>query len=729
MRFRLWALAGAGTMLLAAAAHAQEVETVVVTAKTLPPNYVSEIDKTGTPIADVPRSIEVVPDKLFNAQGDTTLAQVLPDVSGASQGGQYNFGFFDRFIIRGLDATYLDDGLPDGTSDLTGYVHSLTGVQSVEILKGPGSALYGSAEEGGTINLVHFRPGDMFGAWASEQYGSYATTTTDASVTGPTGIGGVDGRLDASYVHSDGFRDLTNQTGDILGSLSWRPAHHDILFRVEYHNLEDVPDAEGIPFSPPAGSGQPLDVPTDFRYYTPFAYADQQIERVFATDAWSVNESLLVNLWASWTGRDVNLARNSGGSVALDDGQYALTRRQLRRQTDNSNDLNFQAEPTWSFDTGGLKHTLITGAAARELNVGTERETADLPNIPNVYDPVVDDGSLASLDFQCDAAHSCDNAKLLAQFYGVYAIDQIDVTDSLKLRLSIRKDWFNTEAAARADIPANGGQEEPCVPPQATECPLVPGFPERRSDAPASWDEGAVYFFTPAFSAFGGYSSAAYPIFNTEEPESVGQTAESSAQGELGLRFQQDWVTASTSIYHVTRDNVFTVLTEPNPSGPGDIDIPQVFSYRVEGWESDVNLQPTDSLSIITNFSYQSPVITSYVQTPTDIGSAVPSVPSILANAWASYVLPVRPWDTSPMLSFGVQYRNHEYADAANTRFIPGDPVCNLVLAIPYGQWQLQAGLSNLFDQRYYIDASGTGGGAEPGVGRTWFVKLAYAAG
>ncbi|HEY4113730.1 MAG TPA: TonB-dependent receptor [Rhizomicrobium sp.] len=727
-RLHLAALCGAGVLFLAPAVRAQEVETVVVTGKTLPLEKVGEIDKTGTPIADVPRSIQIVPDTLFTAQGATTLAQTLPDVSGVSQGGQFNFGFFDRFTIRGLNASFLNDGLPEGTSDLTGMVHTLTGVERVEVLKGPGSALYGSTEQGGTINLVHYRPSDTFGAWASEQFGSFATTTTDLAFTGPTGVDGVDGRIDGSFEHSNGFRDLSSQTGEVLGSLSWHPGNHDIEFRAEYHNLQDLPDAAGIPFSPPKGAGQPLDVSSDFTYYTPFAFADQQISRVFLTDAWKVDDSLLVNLRASWTGRDVNLARNAGGSVTLIGDDYALTRRQLRRQTDNVNDLMFQAEPTWSFTTGSIKHTLVTGFEARAINVGTVRETADLPNVGNIFDPVVADGSLSSLNFQCDAGHNCADARLLAQFYGVYAIDQIDVTNALKLRLSVRKDWFNTEAAARADIPANGGQEVPCVPPQPTECPLLPGSPERRSDAPLSWDEGIVYFFTPSFSAFGGYSSSAYPIFNTEEPESVGQMPESGVEGELGLRFQQNWLTASTSVYHVTRDNVFTVVIEPNPNGAGNIDIPQSFSYRVRGWETDVNVQPTHSLSLMANFAVQSPVITSYPQTPTNVGRAVPSVPSLLANAWASYLLPVSLAGSSPTLSAGVQYRNHEYADAANTRLLPGEPVCNLVLAVPYRQWRLQAGLSNLFDQRYYVDATGTGGGAAPGAGRTFFLKLSYAA-
>ncbi|HEY3777683.1 MAG TPA: TonB-dependent receptor [Rhizomicrobium sp.] len=731
MRGHIVLLCGLAVLATAvsARARAEQVETVVVTAKMLPLDAVPHLDKTGTPIIDIPRSIQIVPDTLFKAQGATQLSQTLSDVSGASQGGQFNFGFFDRFIIRGLNATFLDDGLPEGTSELTGIVHSLTGVQSVEILKGPGSALYGSAEEGGTINLVHFRPSDAYDAWISEQYGSFDTSTTNLALTGPTGIPGVDGRIDGMFQHSDGFRGLHNQTGEIYGSLSYRPAHHDIELRIEYHNLQFLPDAEGIPFLPPNGTGSPLDVPAEDRYYTPYAFADQQIERIFVSDEWTINSYLVLNLRAADSVRQVDLARNAGGSVALLGGEYALTRRQLRRQSDNLNDALFQAEPTWTFDTGAFHHTLVTGLEAREINAGTVRDTADLPNIANIYHPAVDDGGLASLTFLCDASHNCDNAKLLGQFYGLYAIDQIDLTDQLKVRLSARKDWFETEAAARtSDIPANGGQEEPCNPPQPAACPLLPGNPATRSDSPLSIDGGLVYFLTPGLSVFGGYSSAAYPIFNTEEPESIGQTPELGTEFEAGVRFQQArWFSASSSIYRTTRDNVFTLLEVPNPSGPGVIDIPQVFDYRVQGWETDVTLQPLESWSMLGNISIQSPDITSYPQTPANIGHSVPSVPSLLANFWTTYALPFSITDARPQISFGVSYRNHEFADAANTRFLPGAPLFNAVLGIPYRQWILQAGLSNIFDQRNWVDATGTGGGAMPGPGRTYFVKLTYA--
>ena len=140
-----WKTVAAATVSLAALAlqaapawadaASPEVSQVVITApRTTDLQQVVGVDKTGTPIQDQPRSIQVVPEVLIHEQGGVHLVDALRDVSGASQGGQFAFGFFDRVIVRGLNVTYLNDGLPDGTSDLTGIVHSLTGVERVEVL-------------------------------------------------------------------------------------------------------------------------------------------------------------------------------------------------------------------------------------------------------------------------------------------------------------------------------------------------------------------------------------------------------------------------------------------------------------------------------------------------------------------------------------------------------------------------------------------------------------------
>ena len=717
----------AGFAVAASPAAAQTVSTVVVTgARTTDTDQVVDADKTGTPLSEIPRSIQVIPRDLADEQGAVRLTDVLRDVSGLSQGGQFAFGFFDRVISRGLNVTYLDDDLPDGTSDLTGITHTLTGVQRVEVIKGPGSALFGDSEEGGVINLVHFRPSDTFGAGVSEQVGSFATSTTDVYVTGPTGLKDVDYRVDGEYQRSDGFRGQSSRIGEFLGDLSWRPEHHDVEFRFEYHRFENTPDATGIPFSPPAGTGKPAPVDVENRYYTPYAFADQDEERLFLSDAWTVNEHLTVNLRGEYTLRDVDLERNAGGSVRLTGGLFALAGRQLRRQSDNTGDLNLQAEPVWRFDTGPVHHTLLTGFELRRIDGDTERATADLPNIANILSPVVNDGSPGALAFKCDATHSCADADLTARFYSVYAVDQIDLTRALKLRLSVREDVFDTATDARALLPANGGQERPCTPPTAAPCPLVPGQPVSRDDSLVSYDVGAVYAVSPLLSVFAGYSDAAYPIFNTEEPETVGQTPERGRQAEFGLRGRAgSWLSASTSLFRATRSNVFTFLVEPNPNGPGNVDVAQVFDYRVEGWETDLNLRPSAAWNVITNLTVQTPRITRYLQAPADVGHGVPSVPSVLANLFTTYDLHFSGPVPDVQLAFGARYKNHEFADANETRLVPGVPLFDLTVNLPLARYTVSAGVQNVLDRRNFLYGDGTGGGALPGAGRTAYLRLA----
>jgi iron complex outermembrane receptor protein len=88
----------------------------------------------------LPQSVVVVPRSVVTEQGGTSLSDAVHDVSGINLGGSSTYGFFDRFTIRGLDARIYSNGFPDG-DEFNGFPHSMNGVQSIEVLKGPGSAL------------------------------------------------------------------------------------------------------------------------------------------------------------------------------------------------------------------------------------------------------------------------------------------------------------------------------------------------------------------------------------------------------------------------------------------------------------------------------------------------------------------------------------------------------------------------------------------------------------
>ena len=118
---------------------------------------VATVDKTGTLLANLPQSVVIVPRATIVEQGGTSVADAVRNVSGVNIGGSSTYGFFDRFTIRGMDARFYSDNFPDGDQS-NGFPHSLNGVERIEVLKGPGSALFGSGPPGGTVDVVHIAP-------------------------------------------------------------------------------------------------------------------------------------------------------------------------------------------------------------------------------------------------------------------------------------------------------------------------------------------------------------------------------------------------------------------------------------------------------------------------------------------------------------------------------------------------------------------------------------------
>src|ERR1700761_9745018 len=184
------------------------------------PDLAPSLGKTGTKLDDLPASVQVIPRALMAEQGATMLRDVVANASGINAGGQDSKGYFDHFLIRGLNAQIYSDGFSDG-DQLSGLSHSLNGVERIEILEGPGSALFGSGPPGGTINIVHYAPASTFHDGGSLQYGSFGTLNNSDYVTGPTGINGLDYRVDATVSHVDGFRDLHSHDYEVRPSLRW----------------------------------------------------------------------------------------------------------------------------------------------------------------------------------------------------------------------------------------------------------------------------------------------------------------------------------------------------------------------------------------------------------------------------------------------------------------------------------------------------------------------------
>ena len=152
---------------------AQRLERVVVTGSRRPQR-----------LKDSPVTVEVITREAIRRSGASDLAALLTDRTGLDLQGGHPAG--EGVMLQGIGSErvlILVDGQPlagriSGLTDISRIPTSV--IQTVEIVKGPQSTLYGSEAMGGVINVITRAPISGF-------------NSSSAAVTG-----GSDGRLDAS---------------------------------------------------------------------------------------------------------------------------------------------------------------------------------------------------------------------------------------------------------------------------------------------------------------------------------------------------------------------------------------------------------------------------------------------------------------------------------------------------------------------------------------------------
>jgi iron complex outermembrane receptor protein len=208
--------------------------------------------KTDTPILETPQSISVVTQDQIQAQAAQNISQALwytPGVTPLSFGAN---AFFDSFKLSGFDAPRYLDGLRL-PSDVTTFAIpkiEVYGLERLEVLKGPSSALYGQTEPGGLINMISKRPTETFHLEALSTFGSFNRSQGAFDVGGPLDPKGeflyrVVGLGRLSDTQTDFVQD---NTAFIAPSFTWRPTL-DTTFTIlsQYQKIKDKGYQQYIP--------------------------------------------------------------------------------------------------------------------------------------------------------------------------------------------------------------------------------------------------------------------------------------------------------------------------------------------------------------------------------------------------------------------------------------------------------------------------------------------------
>jgi iron complex outermembrane recepter protein len=678
-----------------------------------PLQQVPGLGKTGTRLADIPSSIQIIPRSVVTEQGGMLLRDAISNASGINYGGQDSLGYFDHFLIRGLNAQIYTDGFSDG-DQLGGLVHSLNGVKQIEILEGPGSALFGSGPPGGTINVVHYDPSPIFHWGTTTQFNSFGGVTNSEYVTGPTTISGLNYRIDATFAGGDAFRDLNSRDYEFRPAFQWHTGDHTFSFAIDARHIEQTPDSYGLIYF----NGQPITGVSNLaKYSTPFSFAHQDDIRPEFTDKWDVTNFLTINNRFSFTHRDIDVMRNndssnpinstSGTRIVTVNGVDELEGRQLRWQNDSDAFFDYQFEPVWKFYTGSVHHTLLTGFEYQRQDMDTYRVTADLPNITNIFAPVAPETNPAALTFQCDAKHSCDDDHLIANYYGIYATDQMDLTDKWKLRVGVRQDWYDTELDPLLSVPGAFTN---------TGVPILAGVDQFRNDKPVSWNIGTLYHLTDWMAPYIGASQSYLSNFNSENVQFGIGAPESARQYEAGIRFSflNERVVLNTAVFNVSRDNVATLISAT--------DTIVYDSQLTNGVEASLDAKVTDQWRILANATHQDAVVTAAPNAPTEIGNRPQGVPANMANLWSVYKFSI---SNISGFSFGIgaNYRDRTWSDPTDVNSVPGYVIGNLMFGWENPNWGVALNVKNFTNKLYFVAANGAGGFVGEGLGAYLTVK------
>ncbi|NRQ41766.1 TonB-dependent siderophore receptor [Rheinheimera sp. YQF-2] len=621
-----------------------------------------------------PQALETLSLEMLTDNGISGFQQAL-DLSGSIARQNNGGGLWDSFSIRGfpgnenMPSGYLVNGFNAGRG-FSGN-RDLSNIEYIEIMKGPGSALFGRSEPGGTVNIITKKPQFVpqgylqLAAGKFDQYrleGDYTSAVNDKLAF----------RINGAVQDYGSFRDYVgNEKTVFTPSLSYLVNENTTLnYEFEYlqqqqlfdrgvvvlnNNLKTLPRSRYL--------GEPDDGPTK-------------------VDASGHQLTLDTRLWQDWTllaglgyresalegySSDAELA--AGRQSLLSDGE-TLTRQRRYRDYD-SEDLTLRLELSGNVQLAGFQHHLLLGADAYDYSLYTRldryRGAAGSYSL-NMYQPVYgqQQPQPVNLYINDETQHGV----------GVYLQDHIDLAEHWHLSAGVRFDRISQKL---------------------TE--LVSAVASRQQFSRLSPRLGLVYEYNAALTFYSNYSEGFVPLSGTDFNRTMFEPEESESL-ELGAKFSVGNTQGTLALFDAKKSNILT-------SDPLNATFQATLGKaRSRGIELDLHSHVSDSLYV--DFSY------ALMDTRTvgealnaDWGSLVPdgsrlvNVPKHNASLVLTQLLQLAGKDSKAGLR--LRYVSRRLGDSVNPDYrLPSFTLVSLFTSIQLSeQLSAQLNINNLFDRHY----------------------------
>jgi catecholate siderophore receptor len=659
------------------------------------------IEVTGTAIhtsQDISQSTDTVSKKELAEQNLSLVQDALRNVPGvtlnAGEGGSHG----DSINLRGLSIP--DSFFMDGVRDIGQYQRDTFNTDSIAVLLGPASALFGRGSTSGVINSVSKQPmltplaaftvsGGQIDYWRGT--GDFNLPLSDTAAARITVMDQSNSVVERDQVHYDryGVAPTLSLGVDTPTRLSFS------YLKEEEDNIPDY----GIPFI----DGVPAHVERS-NYYSLANYdrtrtntniGTIRFEHDFA-DGITLSDSLrYANYGFEYlvTGpflgndfvdppppgtpyADINISRDqpsSAGTTSL-----AINRTDL----------------TSKFDVGGFKNTLTGGL---ELS----KEQSNVNRFQNGLDDIPATPLLNPTPFFVPPSPLTpySNPKGRGSDVSVYAVDSIALGQQWDVDAGLRWDRFNSSFNE-----------------------VFSGTSFERTDTFVSPRAAVIYKPDTAQSYYLSYGTSQNPVIEylIVAPSDQSLSPEKNNTLELGgkLKFLKDEVQLTGALFD-------TRVYNARISDPDDPTVQQMpFDQHVKGVEMGIDGYVTEIWEITANYAHLADKITK-TSDPFSQGKYAPNTPHDAVNFWTT-VEPTVAWT----LGGGFTAVSHRYADTENTAGVPAYVVFNAMTSYAVNEhFKLQLNLNNVTDKLYFTSIYFVGieeNHALPAAGRTLIGTASY---
>ena len=591
----------------------------------------SVVSKAEVPVFDTPNTVNILSTKLLEDRKPESLIDALYNVSGVSQANTLG-GMFDSIQKRGFggnrDNSIMRNGLQAGPAK-----NFSATTETVEVLKGPASVLYGIQDPGGVVNIITKKPQETPRYVVGGTLGNHSLWGTQLDFTGGLGNG-----FAYRFIYDKQEKDYWRNFGKVKNttyapSLSWENDKTKVLLSYEHKDILEPFDRGTNLLT--ATNALP-DIPVSRRLDEPNNETTAKTDNIDfkiehkLSDGWKLNagysyarykyfydQARITNI--NITDVAIPAVKNKKGEITSPELSARNVRREIEQQQGDqrvhSGTLNIVGE----FGIGDIANRFVAGIDAmrniRDLgpiyNKGITNSDINIDN-PKYTSPV--------------AAHKNGNGNAYQYNYlktvGIYIQDTAYFTDNFIMTGGLRYEYFDQFAGRHCLNAANCKKGQNLTKTGNTD----------QHDGKLLYQLGAVYKFTPHIATFANYSESFRPQMSVATPVSGDLKPEQGKSFEIGAKYENLGFNATLALFNITKRNV----AESVGSG-SNAQLNIVGKQRSRGVEFDLNGQITDSLSVAANYTYTKVKSLENELYPDAVNQQLSGVPKHQASLFLAY--------------------------------------------------------------------------------------------